>query len=146
MLSLVWFTIGVLMTALFELLIFAIAFLGTDKLIKESEEPRPLIDFLHDKFQFYCWESSKWWIEKTSFSMTLFKLHFIVIFMYQIVITIVLWKIPYKYDRIKKTKEEKDFEKKRKTKSRMKKRQKSRRVDRVPSLDNLAVVNKPMGR
>ena len=44
--------------------------------------------------------------------MTLFKLHFIVIFMYTMIFQIVLFIIPYKYDRLKKTEKEEKAEKK----------------------------------
>ena len=52
--------------------------------------------------------------------MTLFKLHFIVIFMYTTIFIIVLWKIPYRYDRIIKTKQEKKAENKKRRKKRAK--------------------------
>ena len=42
--------------------------------------------------------------------------------MYSTVFVIVLFKIPYKYDRIKKTKDEKKAEKKKRTKKRAKRR------------------------
>ena len=54
--------------------------------------------------------------------MTLFKLHFIVIFMYTTLFIIVLFKIPYKYDRILRTKKEKKADKKSKAKRRAKRR------------------------
>ena len=54
--------------------------------------------------------------------MTLFKLHFIVIFMYTMIFQIVLFIIPYKYDRLKKTEKEEKAEKKRKAKARAKKK------------------------
>lgn len=54
--------------------------------------------------------------------MTLFKLHFIVIFMYTTIFIIVLWKIPYRYDRIKKTKSEKKAIRKAQRKKRNKKK------------------------
>ena len=52
--------------------------------------------------------------------MTLFKLHFIVIFMYTTIVIIVLWKIPYRYDRIVKPKKEKKAESKKRRKRRAK--------------------------
>ena len=54
--------------------------------------------------------------------MTLFKLHFIVIFMYTMIFQIVLFIIPYKYDRLKKTENEEKAEKKLKAKARAKKK------------------------
>jgi len=39
--------------------------------------------------------------------MMLFKFHIIVIFMYTATIWVVLWEVPYRYDRLKKSKEEK---------------------------------------
>ena len=44
--------------------------------------------------------------------MMLFKFHFIVIYMYTMLFIFVLYTIPYKYDRIKKTKKENKVEKK----------------------------------
>ena len=97
-LQLGWFTIVVFLTSMFELLIFCVSFYGSDK---ESSDPGALLLFLQ-KFQFQCALDSKsvWFIEGTTLSMTLFKLHFIVIFMYTTLFMIVLFKIPFKYDRI----------------------------------------------
>lgn len=44
--------------------------------------------------------------------MTLFKFHFIVIFMYTIIFTIVLYEIPYRYGRLMKTDKEIEADKK----------------------------------
>lgn len=53
--------------------------------------------------------------------MTQFKFHLIVIFMYTAIIWVVLWEIPYRYDRIKKSKaERKKLRKKRQTKAKRK--------------------------
>ena len=53
--------------------------------------------------------------------MTLFKFHLIVIFMYTAIIWVVLWEIPYRYDRIKKSKaERRKLRKKRQTKAKRK--------------------------
>ena len=74
-------------------------------------------------FEFSCSERHKsvWEVENTTFSMIFFKLHFIVIFMYTTLFIIVLFKIPYKYDRIEKTKKEKKDDKKQRAKARAKK-------------------------
>ena len=61
-------------------------------------------------------KKSIWFIEKGPLSMMLFKFHFIVIFMYSTIFIIVLFKIPYKYDRIRKTKTEKIADKKQRAK------------------------------
>ena len=61
--------------------------------------------------------------------MMLFKFHFIVIFMYSTIFIIVLFKIPYKYDRIMKTKEEKKSERKHRAKKRAKRKGKNQKKD-----------------
>jgi len=94
------------MTSLFELMIFGLGFFGTDyDGCKNSDET---ICKLLTNFEFMCGvnRSSIWFVEKGPLSMMLFKFHFIVIFMYSTIFLIVLFKIPYKYDRIKKTKKE----------------------------------------
>ena len=58
--------------------------------------------------------------------MMLFKFHFIVIFMYTMIFQIVLFIIPYKYDRLEKTKKEKKADKKRKEKARLKKQRRKK--------------------
>ena len=77
-----------------------------------------------NNFEFMCAVDKKsiWFIEKGPLSMMLFKFHFIVIFMYSTVFIIVLFKIPYKYDRIRKTDSEKAAEKKKRSKKRAKRR------------------------
>ena len=79
-------------------------------------------------FAFECAvdKPSIWFIEKTPASMTLFKFHFIVIFMYTMLFIFVLYTIPYKYDRIKKTKKEKMVEKKEQKKRNKRKKKKIR--------------------
>ena len=59
----------------------------------------------------------------------LFKFHFIVIFMYSTIFIIVLFKIPYKYDRIMKTKEEKNKDRKSRAKKRAKRKGKNQKKD-----------------
>ena len=54
--------------------------------------------------------------------MTLFKFHFIVIFMYTTLFMIVLFKLPFKYDRIIMNKAERKALRKRKAKNRNKNR------------------------
>ena len=61
--------------------------------------------------------------------MMLFKFHFIVIFMYSTIFIIVLFKIPYKYDRIMKTKEEKKKERKSRNKRRAKRKGRNNKKD-----------------
>ena len=65
--------------------------------------------------------------------MTLFKFHFIVIFMYTIIFTIVLYEIPYRYGRLMKTDKEIEADKK-KRKKRRKKRDKKRGAHRKTDL------------
>lgn len=113
MIQLGWFTIIVFMTSLFELLIFAIGFFGTDYVTN----PNP-VEFwakLVSAFKFECANGTEatWYIDHSAASMTLFKLHFVVIFMYTALFSIVLYKIPYKYDRIKMSKSEKKSDRKR---------------------------------
>ena len=74
-------------------------------------------------------------------SMTLFKLHFIVIFMYTTLFAIVLFKIPYKYDRIRKTDAEKREEKKRRQKIREKKLRRKMRLNPNHELITNKLVN-----
>lgn len=102
-------------------MIFAIGFLGTDY---SPADDQPFLLWIKDQFEFGCntKHDTRWFIEKTSMSMTQFKFHFIVIFMYTSLFMIVLFKIPYKYDRIEKTAKEKVVEKKRRAKARAKKR------------------------
>ncbi len=57
--------------------------------------------------------------------MILWKFHFIVIFMYTTIFMIVLFKIPYKYDRIRKSKKEKQVDKKKRDKREKKRKKKS---------------------
>ena len=80
---------------------------------------------LFSKFAFQCKLPldeyySRWYIDLTSFSMTFFKLHFIVIFMYTMIFVVVLWEIPFRYDRIKKTSSEKKKDKKKRNQRRTK--------------------------
>ena len=58
--------------------------------------------------------------------MTLFKLHFIVIFMYTMIFQIVLFIIPYKYDRLERTPAEEKADKIRRAKARKKKQQRNK--------------------
>jgi len=59
-----------------------------------------------DLFRFVCDKdaSSKWNTDYTTASMMLFKFHIIVIFMYTMMIWVVLWEVPYRYDRLVKSK------------------------------------------
>jgi len=106
-----FFAIIVFMTSLFELLIFIVAFFAND--MPEQKLGQPFWDFMK-KFQFICesehGQNTVWNVDYSSLSMTLFKLHFIVIFMYTSISTIVLYTIPYRFDRIKKTRQEKKAE------------------------------------
>lgn len=125
----------VLITSLFELSIFALGFLGTDlaQLIDaQTHQEHEIYDDwfeIFKNFSFSCKNDkdgisrtfSKWYVDYTNYSMTLFKLHFIVIFMYTIIFTIVLWEIPFRYDRLKKTSSEKKKEKARLAKRKNKK-------------------------
>ena len=109
-----WFTIIVFLTSLFELLIFALGFLGSDYYYYDKSMSDTSINNFLTAFQFECAVGRKtiWFIEHSPASMTLFKLHFIVIFMYTTLFMIVLFKIPYKYDRIMKTGKEERADKK----------------------------------
>lgn len=66
-------------------------------------------------------EGSYWNVDCTTKSMMLFKFHIIVIMMYTMVIWVVLWEVPYRYDRLRKSKAEKLNEKKRRKKAARKK-------------------------
>lgn len=77
-------------------------------------------------------------------SMTLFKLHFIVIFMYTSLFMIVLFKIPYKYDRIEKTHKEKCVEKKRRSKVRAKKRRRQQKLNPNHELVTKNLMEEPV--
>ena len=97
-------------------MIFVLGFLGSVILHhykKPVEEYGFWLKFLAN-FQFTCEPGykSRWFIEKSAASMMLWKFHFIVIFMYTTLIMIVLFKIPYKYDRIRKNKKEKKIDRK----------------------------------
>ena len=77
--------------------------------------------------------SAIWFIDSAVPAMTLFKFHFIVIFMYTIIFTIVLYEIPYRYGRLMKTDKEIEADKK-KRKKRRKKRDKKRGAHRKTDL------------
>ena len=109
MFQLGWFTITVMLTASFELLIFILGYFGSD--YKFPNYPSCTgWKKIFKSFQFLCHETNeqKWDIDGASTTnMMVFKFHIIVIFMYTMTIWVVLWEVPYRYDRIKKTKEEK---------------------------------------
>ena len=106
---------------MFELLIFALGYFGSDYGFKEDKLNTKIYDFLK-MFKFDCavGRMSVWFIEHSPASMTLFKLHFIVIFMYTTLFMIVLFKIPYKYDRIRMTGKEKRADRRSRAKRRRK--------------------------
>ena len=115
---------------MFELVIFLIGYFGTDYK-GGSFDGNPLfnsvVEFLQENAKFLCKTGyySTWWIDTSPLSMTLFKLHFIVIFMYTMIFQIVLFIIPYKYDRLERTPSEEKADKKRGAKARKKKQQRS---------------------
>ena len=117
-------------TSMFELVIFLIGYFGTDY-EKGSFDGHPLfnsvVQFLQTNAKFLCKDDyySTWWIDTSPLSMTLFKLHFIVIFMYTMIFQIVLFIIPYKYDRLERTPSEEKADKKRGAKARKKKQQRN---------------------
>ena len=121
---------------MFELVIFLIGYFGTDKTIKDSSgNPSIFINsssfaqFLYGIGAYFECEhdhDSTWWIEASPYSMTLYKLHFIVIFMYTMIFQIVLFIIPYKYDRLEKTPAEEKADKKRRAKARKKKQHRNK--------------------
>ena len=127
-LQLGWFTIGVFLTSLFELLIFTIGGLSSDfpeRIEVFGDTVSNGIYWLQVHFGFGCQTErgfpTRWQTELTSYTMTLFKLHFIVIMMYTTLFIIVLFKIPYKYDRLQKTPKEQKAERKRRAKKRSRK-------------------------
>ena len=115
---------------MFELVIFLIGYFGTDYKGSIDENPalNKFVEFLREKTEFLCENGSDytWYIDKSSLSMTLFKLHFIVIFMYTMIFQIVLFIIPYKYDRLERTPSEEKADKKRRAKARKKKQQRNK--------------------
>ena len=138
-----WFTIIVFLTSLFELLIFTLGYFGSDFVFSDNIDT-PIYTLLKN-FQFECAVAKKsmWFIEKTPASMTLFKLHFIVIFMYTTLFMIVLFKIPYKYDRIEKTKKEKRADRKSRAKRRRKLKglsQKNRAISNILEIDHQTLL------
>ena len=79
--------------------------------------------------------------------MMLWKFHFIVIFMYTTLIMIVLFKIPYKYDRIRKNKKEKKIDrKKRQKKEKRRKRRKIKKNGGVSVMGNLELESAVFGK
>ena len=117
---------------MFELVIFLIAYFGTDfegSFGEKHKHLNNLLQFLR-KAKFACKDDSEttraWYIEDTPFPMTLFKLHFIVIFMYTMIFQIVLFIIPYKYDRLERTPAEEKADKKRRAKARKKKQHRNK--------------------
>jgi len=118
-------------TSMFELVIFLIGYFGTDYVggfFDDHQLFNSVVQFLRENAKFLCKKDyySTWWIEISPFSMTLFKLHFIVIFMYTMIFQIVIFIIPYKYDRLKRTPAEKKADKKRRAKARKKKQKRNK--------------------
>ena len=62
--------------------------------------------------------------------MTLFKFHFIVIFMYTMIFIVVLWEIPFRYDRIRKSPAEKKRERKTRAKRRARRNKQKKATSR----------------
>ena len=121
-LQLGWFTICVLLTSLFEVLIFILGFFGSDYLSYLDRDSLYYEMFAPFKFTCVPDQSSHWYVDSSPASMMLFKFHFIVIFMYTMTFTIVLWEIPYRFNRLMKTDKELSAEKKKRKKKRTKKR------------------------
>ena len=55
-----------------------------------------------EQFKFICSDKGEtvWNTDYSMRSMLLFKFHIIVIFMYTAMVWIILWEIPYRYDRL----------------------------------------------
>mmetsp|Transcript_19699 Transcript_19699/g.26648 ORF Transcript_19699/g.26648 Transcript_19699/m.26648 type:complete len:161 (-) Transcript_19699:337-819(-) len=82
--------------------------------------------------------SSIWFVDRSTWSMMLFKFHFIVIFMHTMTFSIVLWELPYRYNRLMKTPAEKKAEKKKRNKHRSKKQGKKAEA---PKTDLIADID-----
>ena len=129
-LQLGWFTICVLLTSLFEVAIFFIGFFGSD--YRQHLDQDKIWYKFFCNFRFYCEDDSPstWYVDTSTLSMMLFKFHFIVIFMYTMTFSIVLWEVPYRYGRIMKTEKELEGEKKKRKKKKAKRRKKSGKTSR----------------
>ena len=71
---------------------------------------------------------SHWNVDCAKTSMMLFKFHIIVIMMYTMVIWVVLWEVPYRYDRLRKTTAEKKAMRKKRKKAARKKQKKKQKA------------------
>ena len=137
--------VGSFLVAVFEVLVFVVALFSMDYTAISG-------DFMK-LFAFECkvGTSSVWWIGKTFKSGTTWELHFMIIFIYTTVSLIVLATVPYKYDRLKKTEEEieheRKLEEKKKKKTRKCKKRKrdalKKRVSSIASALHLSKVDDP---
>ena len=120
--------VGNFVTALFEILVFILAMFSMDI-------TRNTPDWIL-KFGFECLKGhkSRWWIEQSSSSGTLWELHIIIVFMYTTLAIVVLSTIPYKYDRLVKSEKEIESEKKKEDKKEKKKQRKKYRSSRRLSM------------
>ena len=92
--------IGNFVIAIFELMVFFMAIFSMNV---KKHSPEWLLNFGFECLKGY---DSRWWIEKTVQSGTLWELHIIIVFMYTTLCIICLSTIPYKYDRFVKTEKE----------------------------------------
>ena len=111
-------TIGNMVMALFQFAVFGLAIFANDF---DTETTSTLVT----DFAFECkvGHSARWWIAKTSQSEMMYELHPIILHMYITLAMIVLNTVPFKYDRLYKTREEKEVERRKKKKDCEKKAQ-----------------------
>ena len=135
-----WFTITVWLTSGFELLIFVLGYFGSNYKFEKFDPDEYKFKTIIKSFQMICVdeddkkilgerEGSFWNVDCTTKSMMLFKFHIIVIMMYTMVIWVVLWEVPYRYDRLKKSKAEKQAARKKRKKAARKKLKKKNKAN-----------------
>ena len=104
-----WHVFTNLIVATWTLVVFVLAVWSTDFMVIWGIRPPNWIA----GFGFECLKgtTSRWWVEKTSSSNSLFDLHFMIIFMYSTIGIIVVNSIPLRYDRLVLSEKEKAKEK-----------------------------------
>ena len=111
-----------LITATWCLIVFAISIFSTDYYrLTDNKAPNWIAIF---GLECLKGSSSRWWIERSSPSQTLFELHYIVIFMYTTISIIAISTVPIYSDRLALTEKEQVAEDKKRAKQERKKEKK----------------------
>ena len=109
--------IGNMVMALFQVLVYGLAVYTNDyaDLVETHEF---LLNFA---FECMVGHPSRWWIAKSSQSEMMYELHPIILHMYVTLGMLVIATVPFKYDRLYKTRREKEAERKSKHKKKKEK-------------------------